>query len=163
LDSGAALAEWSARFRHIDLIERGPAWLFIRPSEERGLKTPNSTRQLPLTALVPSEELKLLLEWKREFARGPSLFGVSEDLMKTIHKALHTATGTDDTHFHNLRHSFGTWTFLRLMLSDLREIPNLFPTCRKHKNGSETPRCSEPNSTGTVAIHGSMRSPLLHC
>ena len=110
-----------------DLIERGPAWLFIRPSEERGLKTPNSTRQLPLTALVPSEELKLLLEWKREFARGPSLFGVSEDLMKTIHKALHTATGTDDTHFHNLRHSFGTWTFLRLMLSDLREIPNLFP------------------------------------
>ena len=118
-----------------DLIDRGPAWLFIRPSEERGLKTPNSTRQLPLTALVPREELDLLLEWKKVYcdpkhklASGPGLFDISEGgVMATIHTAMRKACGDDDVHFHNLRHSFATWTFLRLMLSDLGEIPNLFP------------------------------------
>lgn len=30
-------------------------------------------------------------------------------------------------HYHHLRHSFATWTFTRLMLSDLAQIPDLLP------------------------------------
>ena len=126
-----------------DLVEQGTPWLIIRPSDERRLKTPNATRQLPLQALVPRVELHALLKWKESrerqaASREANLFGGIKELgyeecihidrlISVIHDALHHATGDEFVHFHQLRHSCATWVFLRLMLSDLPTIPVLFP------------------------------------
>jgi integrase len=121
-----------------DFIDHGPAWLLIRPWQERGLKTANSIRQLPLHALMPKDELAVLSRLKRHRERqavgdnDPYLFGVPEVapvrvLMRIMHDALRAATGDTKVHYHHLRHSFATFTFLRLMLSDLPEVPDLFP------------------------------------
>jgi integrase len=126
-----------------DLIDRGPAWLILRPSEERRLKTPGATRQLPLQALIPNKELQVLLKRKRrrekEGASNSSNMFCEVDenghedvihidrLMPIIHGALRDATTDISMHYHHLRHSCATWMFLRLMLSDLPRIPDLFP------------------------------------
>ena len=124
-----------------DLIDQGEPWLLIRPWQERQLKTPNSTRQIPLRPFVPEGELKLLRDLKRlreKHAMGTSeyLFGIPEQglkvvgedsLMRIIHLALRGATGDNSIHYHHLRHSFATFTFLRLMLAELPRFPDLFP------------------------------------
>jgi integrase len=123
-----------------DYIDHGPAWLLIRPWQERGLKTANAIRQLPLHALIPRDELADLSRLKREQQavgdNDPYLFGRPEVaptpvLMRIIHQALRAATGDRGVHYHGLRHSFATFTFLRLMLSDLPEIPDLLPRLPK--------------------------------
>jgi integrase len=117
------------------------SWLFLRPSSERNLKTPNATRQLPLHCLLTPDERSVLSRWQqhraKEGARGDEfLFAVPNRnypvlpeniVMPIVHGALRDATGDPSIHFHHLRHSFATWTFLRLMLSDLPEVPRLYP------------------------------------
>ncbi len=134
-----------------DLIDHTSPWLLVRPTETRQLKTDNSKRQLPLSSLMPEDELDVLYSWKQariqESVDGGSghcshLFaapiqnenGVVETqplsvqkLIAILHDALRQVTGDSTLHFHHLRHSFATWTFLRLMLSDLPEIPDMFP------------------------------------
>jgi site-specific recombinase XerD len=119
-----------------DLLDGRNAWLFIRPNEQRGLKTPNAQRQLPLFALMQGDELAVLSRFKRQdgrlrpateclFASGQKAVSVDR-IMEIVHEGLRRATGDDRMHFHHLRHSFATWTFLRLMLSDLDAIPEIF-------------------------------------
>jgi len=53
---------------------------------------------------------------------------IDEDLLfRKIHRVLKAVTQDETLRFHHLRHSFATWTVMRLMLSDLDHIPELFP------------------------------------
>lgn len=134
-----------------DLCEHDPAELLTRPSEARRLKTKSSTRKLPLYALLTNLELDDFRQWKKSRlhelkSKVPTathselqssfLFGIPElnfefipqdTLFPIIHDAMRVVTGDKSLRFHHLRHSFASWTFLRLMLSDLPDIPNIFP------------------------------------
>lgn len=132
-----------------DLTDRSCPWLWIRPTEGRQLKTSNAKRQIPLhETLIPKDELDVLYSWKQmRIGSGtssgcPCLFAVPEPdanghavqrqipvhkLISLIHSAMRRATDDCTIHYHHLRHSFATWNFLRLMLSDLPEPPEFFP------------------------------------
>ncbi len=132
-----------------DLTGRSSAWLWIRPTEARQLKTSNAKRQLPLhDTLIPENELEVLYSWKEKRIRlgvsseCPYLFAIPEltangdtvqrqipvhKMVSLIHRALRRATEDRSLHYHHLRHSFATWNFLRLMFSDLPQPPVLFP------------------------------------
>jgi hypothetical protein len=137
-----------------DLTHPHSPLLLIRPTEDRQLKTDNAKRQLQLWCLMAkddglkADELEVLYSWKHEriedglLTEDPHLFAVPsrnergetvieqlsvQKLIEALHEALRQATGDRTLHHHHLRHSFATWTFLRLMLSDLPKIPDLFP------------------------------------
>jgi len=136
-----------------DLTDRSSAWLWIRPTEARQLKTANAKRQLPLyNTLIPETELDVLYDWKEKrigwgvSTECPFLFALPElaangskvqrqipvhKMISLIHCAMRRATGDNTLHYHHLRHSFATWNFLRLMLSDLSHQPVLFPDLSK--------------------------------
>ena len=134
-------AEDAARVqrRHINMsrIPDNGTWidlavdLMIRPSNERGLKTLNSVRRLPLTILLEPNEIVLLRDWwkqrQEEEAEKPTsefLFcipqlrtrWISEDsLIPAIHTCMRRVTGCPEMRFHHLRHSCATWLTLKLM------------------------------------------------
>ena len=123
------------------LCDTAQVELLVRPWEERELKTSNSTRKLPLYALLSEHELQLLRNWKakrlteindptEDYLFGiPNLYPnfVSEDtLFPIIHKAMRDVIGDRLLRYHHLRHSFATWVFFLLMMSDLDTVPNLF-------------------------------------
>ncbi|MEZ1875866.1 hypothetical protein, partial [Pseudomonas aeruginosa] len=43
-----------------------PVDLLIRPHAQRGLKTQNAVRRLPLRVLLEPDELQLLIDWYRQ-------------------------------------------------------------------------------------------------
>ena len=128
-----------------DLCEHAPAELLIRPSDARRLKTKSATRKMPLYALLSERDLAELRAWKA-VRRNEStiqtvhvneqfLFGIPElgfevipqdTLFPVIHHAMRCVTGDSSLRFHHLRHSFASWAFLRLMVSDLTSMPELF-------------------------------------
>lgn len=125
-----------------DFCSEGRAEVLIRPSEMRDLKTPNATRKLPLFALLTGEEIDQLRRWKDDrdaqpqIQAGDFLFGIPElnfpyvpedTVFPLIHQVMREVTQDPNVRFHHLRHSFATWTFLRLFLSDLESSPSLFP------------------------------------
>jgi len=138
-----------------DVCEHDPAELLVRPSDARRLKTKSSTRKMPLYALLTNGELDELISWKQSRLKELStrtagaqhtrsqdafLFGIPElafdcipqdTIFPILHDAMREVTGDKLLRFHHLRHSFGSWLFLRLMLSDLPCIPNLFPNLPK--------------------------------
>jgi Phage integrase family len=113
-----------------DLTDRSSAWLWIRPTEARQLKTSNAKRQLPLCeSFIRRNELDVLYSWKEKRIREgvskecPYLFAACElnangdtvtrqipvqKLIRLIHRALRDATGDRSLHYHHLRHSFAT-------------------------------------------------------
>ncbi len=114
------------------LLLSDPAEFLVRPWSERGLKTPNAIRKLPLYALLDDEELKLLRAWmmrRREQngrTKSPSRFlfyspAIERDfvpegrIFPAIHEALRKETGDETVHFHTLRKS-GAGTFLAFAL-----------------------------------------------
>lgn len=127
-----------------DLSEAHSAVLMIRPSHARRLKTKSSTRNLPLSALLSNDEIIQLVAWKKQrlielgnhsSTQDQFLFSVPElgsefisqdTLFPIIHAAMRKVTQDETLRFHHLRHSFATWTFLRLMLSDFDNIPTVF-------------------------------------
>ena len=132
--------------KSVDFSEHAPAELLIRPSDARRLKTKSATRKMPLYALLPENDLAELRNWKitrkAEVAASSAsnheqfLFGIPEldfdcipqdTIFPIIHHAMREVTGDPSMRFHHLRHSFANWTFLRLMLADLPDIPVLFP------------------------------------
>jgi site-specific recombinase XerD len=103
--------------------------LLVRPWALRKLKTKNATRKLPLYALLDLEELGWLRAWieERRKTAGPDecLFGITDTecdvvsrdrVFGQIHDAM-KAVASSDSHYHLLRHSFATWTYLKLMLA----------------------------------------------
>lgn len=130
---------------HDVLLYESPE-LLIRPSEWRRLKTKNATRKIPLGPLLDERELEWLTAWTRrrktEGRSGseavPYLFAIPqgngellipspEMVFNLIHPALREVTGDPTVRFHHLRHSFGSWTFLRLLLSDRQSVPDPLP------------------------------------
>lgn len=121
--------------------------LLIRPWSNRRLKTKSSTRKMPLHVLLSEAELQLLDQWlvkrlKQEKETSPDelknafLFALpelqlqsipEEFLFRKIHHVLREVTQDKTLRFHHLRHSFATWTTMRLMLSDMTHVPELFP------------------------------------
>jgi integrase len=106
--------------------------IFVRENRHRGLKTPNAERRTVLSTFAyPFNEL-LDYVWDlydEAKERGTALdCGISDDvIVPIIHEALFQATGDEDCHAHTLRHSAAHWMLLRLALSDLAFVPNLFP------------------------------------
>ena len=134
----------------IDFLGGRLAAVLIRPSDGRNLKTPNATRASLLSPLIyPFSDLQKIANSMRlqgdaghESQESPLLFGGASDdvIIPIIHRALQEVTGDRTMHFHVLRHSFATWTFLRLMLADLPEIPDLFPHLPKTTEWLRTSR-----------------------
>ncbi len=127
-----------------DFAEHDPTELLVRPSDARRLKTKSSTRKLPLYALLDESDRDALRLWKASRMSGVEstishekfLFGIPEmgtdvitqDLVfPVIHEAMRSVTGDNSLHFHHLRHSFASWTFMRLMLADQCDITDILP------------------------------------
>jgi hypothetical protein len=107
--------------------------LFVRPNKFRDLKTANGERYfLPAVHAYPFGELitKLNESCTRPGTdiEGALFAGSSDDvIVPIIHTALKEVTGQDVYRLHSIRHSFSHFSFLRLMLSELDVVPDLFP------------------------------------
>lgn len=120
------------RLRIGDHHSLGVAATRITPHSDRTLKTLSSKRTLPTQALFSDDELALLHEWQarrrsqeQENPFSQAMFGIpdrswryvpEETVIEPIHRALRAVTGDPRLRFHHLRHSFGSWTYLRLVL-----------------------------------------------
>ena len=132
------------RRKDID-VSRYPTCL-IRKNELRRLKTENSRRAIPLLAFLKLSERQMLLSWIQEHS-GPlsqqdAVF-VKEDFLfpqfageggqawvdkitKRVCDAIRHASGDSSLFLHHLRHSFGTWAYLRLRAPDFPGIARHF-------------------------------------
>lgn len=113
-------------------------YLVIRSSEFARLKSHSSHRRLPLRALLPEDELGLLLDYvakrKEGLAGGTGLVFSRQgeprtplsdsELFSPITTAFQVIIGleTPRFRFHHLRHSFANWLFLALVALDNPEI-----------------------------------------
>lgn len=113
-------------------------YLVIRSSEFARLKSHSSHRRLPLRALLPEDELNLLLAYvakrKEGLAGGAGLVFSRQgeprtplsdsELFSPITSAFQVIIGLDTPRFrfHHLRHSFANWLFLALVGLDNPEI-----------------------------------------
>lgn len=130
------------RLEDVHISERAIE-LLIRPWDNRRLKTKSATRKIPLHVFLTADEQSWLKRWhaqrvqqesKRHFS--PQLFAIpdvgmdginQEFLYPKLHQVMRQVTGDPTIRFHHLRHSFASWTTLRLFLADNQEIPQIFP------------------------------------
>lgn len=121
-------------------LSRYPTCL-IRKNELRRLKTDNAKRTLPLFAFLSKNERELLAQWMQSSQLNPHSgdpdflfpeFG-GENAEAWIYRisnlvvpALRSTTGDDSLFMHHLRHSFGTWTYLRLRAPEFPDITRHF-------------------------------------
>lgn len=132
------------KMQKVDYIPGDLPEVIVRANEMRALKTANATRRIPLGLMTfPFQDFlddpnAAFLDSKPEFREAQAsksdvknelFFAAASDntIIPIIHDALQAVTGDRTLHYHTLRHSFCCWTFLRLMLSELPEIPDLFP------------------------------------
>jgi integrase len=116
--------------------------LLIQPSSGHRLKSTSAKRRLPISLLMSGPELDQFLDMtKRRRPQGGPLLTIagsyglavsSRRLLPIIHKAMRTVTKDPSLRFHHLRHSFATWTLMRLMIGESGNIPEHFA------DGSET-------------------------
>lgn len=131
-----------------DLQLHGKPVCVVRPNEKRRLKTQSSQRLLPLFALLSRPERQLLTDWvtQRMIELGPVRNTSTcdayvfpqvgntkhatwvERITDKVCSALREVTGDQQLFIHHLRHSFGTWTYLRLRAPDFPEITRHFPS-----------------------------------
>jgi integrase len=121
-------------------LSRYPTCL-IRKNELRRLKTDNAKRTLPLFAFLSKNESELLAQWMQSSQLNPHSgdpdflfpeFG-GENAEAWIYRisnlvlpALRSTTGDDSLFMHHLRHSFGTWAYLRLRAPEFPDITRHF-------------------------------------
>lgn len=116
------------RVRDVHLLGRPE--IIVRPHSKRRLKSRSGTRKLPVWVLLDADELEALtrlVERRREEGGADALLmdlqapgsalGQSF-LIPKIHGLMREVTGDPSVRFHHLRHSFATWTLLRLLLAD---------------------------------------------
>ena len=124
------------KLRINDLHAMAPAVLLIRPNYARLLKTKSSVRQLPVSSLLAKDELAELIhfqdkrQWQEKTAPfSEFLFAIPDNMQmiapevkifSIIVNIMRRVTGDPNPKFQHLRHSFASWTVLRLMLPDLR-------------------------------------------
>jgi hypothetical protein len=136
-----------------DILPGSFSEVTVRGNDKRGLKTENAYRRVLLGILAhPFAELldpvHELFQQAQQLGTDLSC-GISDDvIVPIIHEALRAATGTRECHLNSLRHSAAHWMFMRLMLSDLDQVPDLFPHLEK--------------STTWLKASGEFRSLLLH-
>jgi integrase len=113
--------------------------LLIQPSFGHRLKSDNSKRRLPLF-LMPEQErrhfLRLVTQGKSEqYISTPALLTIAGSyglevsprrLLPIIHQAMRAVTKDPSLRFHHLRHSFATWTLMRLMIGESGICPKHF-------------------------------------
>ncbi len=124
------------KLRLCDLHPAGRGDLRIVPHAARGLKSRSSERNLPLRFLLTEEEWDKLHAWWRHRCQEATssagrldaaqyLFAIprlgmaelpTQTVIDNIHQALREVTGDPLIHLHHLRHSFATWTYLRLRI-----------------------------------------------
>lgn len=137
----------------------------VLPSIDRELKTPNAPRMIPVaTFMKPFQQfIQQATTWTHSSrgprdksdahtARGKLFKGCSEELIVgLVGAALRAATGNEKLHYYSLRHSFASWTLTRLLLSDLPEIPVLFPHL------PETTKWLQESKSFRLALYGNDR------
>lgn len=131
--------------RIADIEGTNRAYLRVKSNQHRGLKTPRSNRTLSLRALLPADIFSALLQLKRdrlEESKGNTerrLFrplksdstDVTDGRIGDINALLKEQTGDPGFSYHNLRHSFANWFFLKLFMAaepGLRSILETFIT-----------------------------------
>lgn len=115
-------------------------YLLVRGNDQRGIKTPAGNRAIPARALMTPEEWEIvqgLLQSRRVDALGVDtalLLARCKDskapsphwLFDGLLAILRFFSSDDSFRFHYLRHSFATFTYLRL--SEFADIGDMFPT-----------------------------------
>ena len=116
--------------------------LLIQPSFRHRLKSDSSKRRLPLF-LIPEQERRLFFhlvtqgksEQNKEYISTPALLTIAGShgqeisarrLIPIIHQAMRAVTNDPSLKFHHLRHSFATWTLMRLMIGESGICPKQF-------------------------------------
>ncbi|WP_461437269.1 tyrosine-type recombinase/integrase [Marinobacter nauticus] len=126
-----------------DIHLMGRSAIIVRRYAGHRLKTANAKRQIPIYALLDAGERSLLEAWmeyrRSEEQERPStsaLFAVpsrgwgqvrQEKVMPILHQLMREVTGDQSLRYHHLRHSFASWTFLRLILAHHGKRTTLFP------------------------------------
>ncbi|WP_342619415.1 hypothetical protein [Rhodoferax sp. GW822-FHT02A01] len=133
-----------------DLFGDDNAVLVVRASRLATLKSRNARRRMPLAALLPADELKLLLSYQQR--RTAQLEGHSALLfcnpeaprvplddvvmfrpITQIFQRICAGSGPQ-FRFHHLRHSFGNWLLLRLLAADNPDLVNSDEPFLPHKD-----------------------------
>lgn len=131
LRRGEAFSRLFADFSGIDVSAVEEAELLVRPNKNARIKSESSTRRLPLGLLLTKEELaKLRQFYERRLnfipgttqrkplfadANGSIWSTIISRLFDPLTRTLQDVTGDSQFRFHHLRHSFVTFTFLRLV------------------------------------------------
>ena len=123
--------------------------LLIQKNSKRRIKTNSSRRVMPLLAFLGKAELTLLTEWI-EIYRNPSaklegspdhdpyfFHGFTGDpdqywtkkITDLAVSAIRAVTNDRQLYLHHLRHSFASWTYLRLRAPDFPNIHKHFEEC----------------------------------
>ena len=131
------------RLRIEDVHLLGESEILVRPYEGHGLKTTSSRRKVPLYALLEEDEMQLLRDWwsqcrerQRSGFSSDALFSMpskgwgtlqADSIFEILHTQMRRVTGDASLRYHHLRHSFASWTFLRLKLAEHGKSCVLFP------------------------------------
>lgn len=151
LRRGEAYSRLFSDFAGLDDPSVERAEVLVRPNKNARIKSETSTRRLPLSILLTQDELSVLRTFylrRRSVIPGNAktrpLFAdvagsywpaVTSRVFDPITVALQEVSGDGNFRFHHLRHSFITFTFLRL----LERTPGEFvPTAwRRDENGQD--------------------------
>lgn len=124
---------------HLSDIHSGlQPYLLVRPSRLAALKTYSARRQLPLSVLLPDDELKFFDAFvaERKLQEGdssglllaeigaPSVPLPVEQLFDPVTAMFKAICGTQagSFRFHHLRHSFANWLLVALLASDDQKL-----------------------------------------
>ncbi len=152
------------KLRLIDFHGSYSPMLLIRFHVGRRLKTFSSKRVIPLHVLLEKDELELLKSWleTRKAEELESSFSqyffsipeknyvcISEDLIfPALHAAMRASTGDETIRYHHFRHSFASFTLLRLMVADYGLPKGIFD------NQPETLSWLKKSEAFKVALYG---------
>jgi hypothetical protein len=131
--------------------------LDIHPHKDRKLKTTNATRIIPIGAFLPMQERLLLRNFVAQryasIEQSPKQnnflfhqFGTKKyktwisRIYNLVRDAIREATGDQNLYLHHLRHSFASWTYLRLQTPDFPELAEQFSHLPKTKKALERGR-----------------------
>ena len=131
-------ASEARKIRVMDVcLSRTKPELLIRNSTFSRLKTSNGVRQIPLSCFLEKDEIELLTRWHKNRCtevfkkKDRPLFTLywddqyaiaSQAVFPHLNDLMRVMTGDKSLHFHHLRHSFASWTLLRMIGPDYSQI-----------------------------------------
>lgn len=137
---GLLLSDLQLEFRPTCLVQK---------NQRRRIKTNSSRRVLPMQAFMSKTELSLLTDWIHIYRKPAGKLGEKADqdpyfffgftgdpdqfwtkkITNLAIEAVRTVTNDSQLYLHHLRHSFATWTYLRLRSPDFPHIHKHFEGC----------------------------------